>query len=62
MIPQFPVYLFDIDGTLLDSAEDICGAIQRVLEEARRLGFLGPGPVSGHVDHAGGFAEVIEAL
>ncbi len=31
MIPAFPVYLFDIDGTLLDSAEDICGAIQQVL-------------------------------
>jgi phosphoglycolate phosphatase len=31
VIPRFPVYLFDIDGTLLDSAEDICGAIQQVL-------------------------------
>ncbi len=31
MIPAFPVYLFDIDGTLLDSAEDICGAVQQVL-------------------------------
>ena len=31
MIPAFPVYLFDIDGTLLDSAQDICGAIQQVL-------------------------------
>jgi phosphoglycolate phosphatase len=31
VIPAFPVYLFDIDGTLLDSAEDICGAIQQVL-------------------------------
>ncbi len=31
MIPRFPVYLFDIDGTLLDSAADICGAIQQVL-------------------------------
>src|ERR1039457_4813597 len=25
------VYLFDIDGTLLDSAEDICGAVEQVL-------------------------------
>ena len=33
MIPPFPVYLFDIDGTLLDSAADICGAIQFVLAE-----------------------------
>jgi len=30
-IPAFPVYLFDVDGTLLDSAHDICGAIQEVL-------------------------------
>ena len=31
MIPHFPVYVFDVDGTLLDSAQDICGAIQQVL-------------------------------
>ncbi len=31
MIPQFPFYLFDIDGTLLDSAPDICGAVQHVI-------------------------------
>ena len=31
MIPRFPVYLFDIDGTLLDSAPDICAAVQHVL-------------------------------
>lgn len=31
-LPPFPVYLFDVDGTLLDSAPDICGAIQSVLE------------------------------
>ena len=31
MIPLFPVYLFDVDGTLLDSAADIVGAIQDVL-------------------------------
>jgi phosphoglycolate phosphatase len=29
--PAFPVYLFDVDGTLMDSAPDICGAIQHVL-------------------------------
>ncbi len=32
MIPAFPVYLFDVDGTLLDSAEDICSAVRGVLE------------------------------
>jgi HAD superfamily hydrolase (TIGR01549 family) len=31
VIPSFPVYLFDLDGTLIDSAADICGAIQGVL-------------------------------
>jgi HAD superfamily hydrolase (TIGR01509 family) len=31
VIPQFPVYLFDVDGTLLDSAADIVGAIQEAL-------------------------------
>jgi HAD superfamily hydrolase (TIGR01509 family) len=30
-IPPFRVYLFDIDGTLLDSAQDICGAVQQAL-------------------------------
>jgi phosphoglycolate phosphatase len=28
VIPAFPVYLFDVDGTLVDSAADICGAIR----------------------------------
>ena len=31
-----------------------------MLEEARRLGFLGPGPVDAHVDHADGFLEALE--
>ena len=31
MIPAYPVYLFDLDGTLLDSATDICGAVRQVL-------------------------------
>jgi HAD superfamily hydrolase (TIGR01549 family) len=36
LIPAFPVYLFDIDGTLMDSAADICGAIQAVLANTPR--------------------------
>ena len=36
MIPTFPVYLFDVDGTLVDSALDICGAIQEVLAATAR--------------------------
>ncbi|MGJ5819174.1 HAD family hydrolase [Paludibaculum fermentans] len=31
MIPPFRVYLFDVDGTLLDSASDICGAVREAL-------------------------------
>ena len=31
MIASFDVYLFDLDGTLLDSAADICAAVQQVL-------------------------------
>jgi phosphoglycolate phosphatase len=31
VIPAFSAYIFDVDGTLLDSAEDICGAVQQVL-------------------------------
>jgi phosphoglycolate phosphatase len=37
LIPAFPVYLFDVDGTLMDSARDICGAIQQVLVDRGRL-------------------------
>ncbi len=40
MIPPFPAYLFDIDGTLLDSAPDICGAQSEVLAAA---GYAPPG-------------------
>jgi 16S rRNA (guanine527-N7)-methyltransferase len=32
-----------------------------VLRQARDLGFLGPGPVEGHLRHAAGFAEVVAA-
>ena len=32
---QFSVYLFDVDGTLVDSAVDICGAILAVLARTR---------------------------
>jgi len=31
LIPPYPVYLFDVDGTLVDSAPDICGAQMEVL-------------------------------
>jgi phosphoglycolate phosphatase len=34
-VPRFEVYLFDVDGTLLDSATDICEAIQEVIERER---------------------------
>jgi len=31
VIPAFPVYVFDVDGTLVDSQADICGAVTEVL-------------------------------
>jgi len=33
VIPAFRFYIFDLDGTLVDSAADICGAIQGVLSK-----------------------------
>jgi phosphoglycolate phosphatase len=36
VIPPFPLYLFDVDGTLLDSAADICGAVREVLSTKGR--------------------------
>ena len=33
MIPKFKLYLFDVDGTLLDSATDICSAVREALAE-----------------------------
>jgi 2-phosphoglycolate phosphatase len=36
LIPAFNVYLFDVDGTLVDSAIDIVGAIQGVLASTPR--------------------------
>lgn len=36
MIPRFPVYVFDVDGTLMDSAADICGAVSTVLAGTSR--------------------------
>ncbi|MBK9169160.1 MAG: HAD family hydrolase [Bryobacterales bacterium] len=38
MIPRFSAYLFDIDGTLVDSAPDICAATGEVLAVRGRTG------------------------
>jgi phosphoglycolate phosphatase len=35
-LPPFRAYLFDLDGTLLDSAPDICGAVTTVLAKTSR--------------------------
>jgi 16S rRNA (guanine527-N7)-methyltransferase len=35
--------------------------LDAVLERSRELGFLGPGPVAGHIDHARGFAGGVDA-
>jgi len=36
-------------------------AILPILREAQPLGLVGPGPVEAHLDHVGGFAEVVGA-
>jgi 16S rRNA (guanine527-N7)-methyltransferase len=36
-------------------------ALRAALERARAAGFLGPGPIEPHLDHAVGFAEAAEA-
>jgi len=71
VIPRFPVYLFDIDGTLLDSAPDICGAVQHVIvsngsyerEFAYLRGFVGLHLIDLFQDVFPGFdAAQIDAL
>jgi HAD superfamily hydrolase (TIGR01509 family) len=49
VIPKFKLYLFDVDGTLLDSARDICAAVHEALaaaggpalDEAYLRGYIG---------------------
>jgi 16S rRNA (guanine527-N7)-methyltransferase len=36
-------------------------ALRPVLEDAREAGFLGPGPIEAHLDHAAGFAAAAES-
>ena len=35
--------------------------LSRILDDARDAGFLGPGPVESHIEHAAGFGEIAEA-
>lgn len=42
-------------------ADGLVGAVVSVLERARTLGFLGPGPVEAHLEHAAAFAALLEA-
>ena len=37
----------------------VAATLEDVLEEARDLGFLGPGPVAGHIEHARGFLRAV---
>lgn len=37
-------------------------ALIRQLEQSRALGFLGPGPVEAHVEHAAGFLVALEGV
>ena len=34
-------------------------SLEDVLDDARALGFLGPGPVAGHIEHATGFVRAV---
>lgn len=49
MIPKFPVYLFDVDGTIMDSAPDICGAQREVLIAHGYSGDLSDGFLRGYI-------------
>jgi HAD superfamily hydrolase (TIGR01509 family) len=51
VIPPFPVYLFDVDGTLLDSAADIVGAIQQAIAGTGRPGAVDFEFLKGYVGH-----------
>lgn len=42
-----------------DGVQGVDEAVWRWLERSREVGFLGPGPVDAHVEHALGFAEVV---
>lgn len=33
--------------------------LESVLEEAKELGFLGPGPVAGHIEHSAGYVQAV---
>ncbi len=48
MVPSFPVYLFDIDGTM-DSAADICGAQREVLAAAGHTSELSDTFLRGYI-------------
>lgn len=52
-----------IPSVVIDG-ESVCGipaAIADALAQARAFGYLGPGPLQRHIDHARGFADALEA-
>jgi 16S rRNA (guanine527-N7)-methyltransferase len=51
------------DSAVVATAADTDGqrALLQLLSDARDLGFLGPGPLGVHVDHAQAFGEILEA-
>ena len=49
MVPKFPVYLFDLDGTIMDSAADICGAQRTVLAAEGFSGDLSDEFLKGYI-------------
>jgi phosphoglycolate phosphatase len=49
MVPKFPVYLFDLDGTIMDSAADICAAQRTVLAAEGFSGDLSDAFLRGYI-------------
>ena len=43
-----------------DPAAEGAGVLTEVLEDSRRFGFLGPGPLAPQIEHARGFASTVE--
>ena len=61
--PDVPTGADDADTPVVPGTTVLDGearrAVEAVLEESRRLGFLGPGPIEAHIDHALACADVV---
>jgi 16S rRNA (guanine527-N7)-methyltransferase len=48
-----------VSSSPLPDLPEVEGRLRAILEQARTLGFLGPGPIQVHLDNAAGFAGAI---